>query len=895
VTRNNPNPPRFFLRFFRWFCDPALRDYVEGDLTELYNERRAIKNQRQADLQFAIDVLLLFRPGIIRAIRFNNQNHYGMLRNYFIITWRNITRKKVFTAINIVGLAIGLAACLLIVQFVIFELSFDRFHSKLDRTYRITNDRFQNGKLIQHGTIMYPTIGPVMAKEFPEIEEHTRIMPGGTLNVKIGDKNFRGDICLFTEEYFLSVFDFDLLAGDRKTVLKEPYTAVLTERTARKYFDVSSNDLQHVIGKTFYWGLDRRPFEVKGILANLPPNSHLQFDALISYASLLVEGNDADISWTWSDMRHYLVLKPGADPKALEAKFPDFSERHFQGNKVSGSIEKFYLQPMKDARHYSDYEYDIAVTASGKAVWAMLVVAVFILVIAWINYVNLTTSRAIERAKEVGLRKVMGAFKSQLIYQFVLESLLITFVATVLAVIAVQFLQPVFNRIVGTELSWSLLLRELTTQQMVIIIAGLAGGAILAGFYPAWVLSRYQPVLVLKGKFTRSSQGTLLRKALVVFQFTASAALITGTLIVTRQIQFMSNADLGFNLKDVVVLRSPELIEFDSTFITRVEDFKEELKKISAVMYATTSWRLPGDRLPRAFKIRIDGQPDEMHYTVSHFGADYDFFRTMDIRVLAGRTFLPSDHNPDFSKLNAIIINKNALHLFGFKNPEDALGHEVLWGNNGTRKWKIIGVVTDFHQEGLQKPMEPILFRPAYSTESSISIKFHRDANVSNALTSVEQVYKKFFPGNSFEYNFLEEQYNRQYNDESRFGKVIVIFTIIAIVVACLGLIGLSSFTATQRTKEIGIRKVLGATVTNLVSILSIDFIKLVVIAALISLPIAYISMSTWLEGYTYRIELGWTLFIVPVIIVILIATVTIFFQVLKAALAKPADTLKYE
>ena len=890
-----PNdPPRLVNNFFRWFCHPEIRDYIEGDLIELYRERLLTSGKRKADLWFAIDVILLFRPGIVRSFQYYNQNPSGMLKSYFVISWRTVSRNKIFTAINIAGLAIGLAACLLILQFVIFELSFDRFHSKLERTYRVTNDRFQNGKLIQHGTITYPTIGPVMAREFPEIEEFSRVMPVGTINVRIDDRNFRDDEAIMADERFFSLFDFDLLAGDVNG-LKAPYTALLTETTARKFFDAPQGDARELIGKTFYWGLDQTPYEVKGILANVPANSHIQFDAIISYATMVSQDPEADNSWRWSDMYHYLVLKPGSSPEALQSKFEDFSQRHFQGDKVSGSIEKFYLQPLSRAHLYSDYEYDFADTASGKAVWAMLIVAIFILVIAWINYVNLTTSRAIERAKEVGLRKVMGAFKSQVVAQFIFESLVITIIAAILSVLLVLLLQPMFNQIVGAEFTWRMLWDHVTLRQLVLIITALIIGAAVAGFYPAMILSKYQPVMVLKGKFTRSASGHLLRKALVVFQFTASAALIAGTLIVTRQIQFMNEADLGFNMKNLVVVESPQLLQYDSTFNTRIEDFKEEVKKISSVINATTTWRVPGDRLGRAFNVRVDGQPADMHYTISHVGVDHDFFKTMDIKVVGGRTFLPSDHRINFDDLNTVVINKHAMRLFGFKNPDDAVGQQLLWGNDGTRKWTIVGVVNDYHQEGLQKPMEAMVFRPAYSTDSPILVKIESGTNVEEAISNVKTLYQKFFAGNSFEYDFLEDQYKAQYRDDQRFGKVIGVFTGIAIVVACLGLIGLSSFTAAQRTKEIGIRKVLGATVMNVVSILSIDFIKLVIFAALISIPIAYISMREWLDGYTYRIDLNWILFALPVIMVILIATITICFQVLKVAMTKPAETLKCE
>lgn len=888
------HPPRIFLRFFRWYCHPKLRDGIEGDMIELYQETIRERGKRYADAHFIKDVVLLLRPGIVRPWKIN-PNPNPMLRNYFTISWRNIVKNKAFSAINVFGLATGLAACLLIFQFVAFELSFDKFHSKLDRTYRITNDRFQNGKLIQHGTIMYPTIGPTMAKDFPEIEEYARMMPGGDMNIRIGAKNFRGDVGHFVDQRFFRVFDFRLLAGDRATILSEPYTVALSERTARKFFEFNGKDLSSLIGKTFLLSLDPRPYEVKGIFENIPANSHLQFDALISYATLIANDPEADNSWLWSDMRHYIVLKPGADWKALEAKFPAFSERYFKGTEVSGSIEKFYLQPLKDAHLYSDYEYDIAETASGKAVWAMLIVAVFILIIAWINYINLTTSRAIDRAKEVGLRKVMGAFKSQLVNQFIFETVLLTSMATVVAIVMASLFQASFNKIVGSELSWQVLLTQLTTQQLWIGAAVLAAAAVMAGFYPAYMMSRYQPATVLKGKFARSAKGNVMRKALVIFQFTMSATLICGTLVVSRQIDYMNTTDLGINLKNVLVIREPELIAYDSTFIGKVETFKHALTNITGVVNATTSWRLPGDRLGRAFNVRVEGQPAELHYTVSQLGVDFDYFKTMEVSVLAGRSFTPSDHDADFGNLKTVIINNNALKLFGFRSAQDAIGQNLLWGgDDGNRKWEIVGVVNDYHQEALQKPMEPIVFRPAYSTNSPISVKIST-ADKAHLLSQVEASYRTFFPGNSFEYTFLEDRYNNQYADDRRFGKVISIFTGLAIIVACLGLIGLSSYTAVLRTKEIGIRKVLGATVANIVSILSVDFIGLVIVAGFASLPIAYFGVTRWLESYPYRINLGCATFIVPVLIVVVISALTICFQVLKTAMTKPVDTLKYE
>lgn len=819
-----------------------------------------------------------------------------MIRNYFKIALRNILKNKVFSAINIVGLAIGLAACLLIFQFVTFQLSYDKFNTKFDRTYRVTNDRYQHGKIIQHGTIMYPTIGPTMAKDYPEIEMYTRLMPGGNLNVRIEDRNYRGDVLFFSDEHFLSVFDYPVLAGEKLTALKDPHTIVLTEETALKYYPESNGNYAELINKTLLWGLDNQPYKVTAILKNIPENSHLHFDALVSYCTLY-EGEEkgADNSWTWSDMRHYLVLKPGADYKALEAKFPEYSDRYFQGDKVSGSVEKFYLQPLEKAHLYSDYEYDVADTASGKAVWGMLVVAVFILVIAWINYINLTTSKAVERAKEVGLRKVMGAMKNQLMKQFIFESILVSLIAFALAVVVVQLSQTSFNAIIRGNLSLMQVFSAMGTGTIATVGLIMGGGILLSGFYPAFILSSYQPATVLKGKFQRSGTGNFLRKFLVVFQFTASAALITGTMIVSRQLSYMNDADLGIDISNTMIVRSPELTEWDSTFNQRVEDYKNDLKNVSGVKAVSTSGRLPGARLGRSFGIKLADQPADQKFTLSNYNVDYGFFETYGIKVLAGRPFNALDHKVRWEDLKVVVMNESAVRLLGISSNEDAVGREINWGGqNNDRKWTIIGVINDFHQESLKKPKEAIVFRPSFSTNNPTSLKIE-EGEEKRIIADVEAVYKKFFPGNSFEYFFLEDTYNNQYNDDNRFGKVISIFTFLGILISCLGLIGLSSYTAIQRTKEIGIRKVLGATTMSIVSLLSRDFLKLVLLATALSLPIAWYTMNSWLSGYPYRITMGWLMFALPVALILIIAAVTISAQVLKTAMADPARTLKYE
>jgi putative ABC transport system permease protein len=890
------NPPELGLRFLAWFCPPALYEGIEGDLCEQFEEDVKTSGARIARRKFVLNVFRFFRPSIILRNRFSTELiHFTMFRNYLTIAYRNVLKNKVFSAINVFGLAIGLAACLLIFQFVSFEWSYDKFHEKSERIYRVTNDRFQNGKLIQHGTIMYPTIGPAMAKDYPEIEAYTRLMPTGQIrNIRIGKELYQAEECHFVDEHFLSVFSFPLLAGEKNSALKSPYSLVLTERTARNFFAVK-DDYTSILDKVLYWGNDPQPYKVTGVVADVPENSHIQFDVLVSYATLIRPDNqDADISWTWSDMRHYLVLKPGVDYKSLEAKFPQFSERYFKGDKVSGSVEKFYLQPLLKAHLYSDYEYDVARTASGKAVWAMLIVAGFILVIAWINYINLTTSRALDRAKEVGLRKVMGAFKGQLVRQFIFESVVISIIALVSALIITQLSQSTFNSIIGSKLSLWNVLSGLNSSAMFILVVILLTGILLSGFYPAFVLSSYQPVTVLKGKFQRSSRGQFLRKSLVIFQFTASAALITGTFIVSRQLKYMNEAELGIGITNTMIVDAPELAAWDSTTIQRIENYKHELGQIKGVVSATTSNAFPGVRLGRAFNIRLSDQPSDSRYTMSGMNVDHNFFDTYQVKIVAGRKFVPSDHKQNFQDIKAIILNVNAVKLLGISNPENAIGKELAWGNNGTRLWTIVGVVNDYHQESLKKPMEPMVFRPTYSTYHATSIRLQSGV-AETIIPQVENVYKKFFPDNAFRYSFLEDSYRSQYKDDNRFGKIISTFTFLGIVISCLGLIGLSSYTALQRTKEIGIRKVLGASLFSIVSLLSVDFIKLVVIAALLALPIAYFTMDNWLTSYTYRISLEWMTFMVPVFIILSIAALTMSFHVLKTARTNPADTLKYE
>jgi putative ABC transport system permease protein len=787
-----------------------------------------------------------------------------------------------------------MAACLLIMQYVSFEWSYDRFHTYAQDIYRVTNDRYQNGKLIQHGTITYSAVGKAMKDDFPEVLQNTRVHPRGETIISYGDKKLTEEHTLAADNSFLQVFSFPLLAGNKATALKEPYTIVVSETLARRIFSYQGNDLGQFIGKTLVFFQDKQPYKITGICQNVPDNSHLRFNLLISYQTLISMGwKQADHGFEQSDFWHYIQLRPGTDYKGLQARFDAFSERHFQGNKVSGSHEKFYLQPLLQAHLHSDFEYEIGVVGSGTVVWGLFIIALFIMAIAWINYINLATAKALDRAKEVGIRKVLGAYREQLIGQFLSEALLINCIGLVIAIIFVQLLQPAFNNLLDRQLSLTFFLNQGLGSYLSAF--GLAGimftGIILSGFYPAFVLSSYRPVTVLKGKYRTSQKGIALRKGLVIFQFAATVVLIVGSFMVYRQIRFMSEKELGLDMDQILVVQAPRLTSFDSTFITRIESFKDILKAIPSVKGATTSNNVPGQELNRDFKVRRTGTAEDTYFTVRSFGVNYDFTEVYGIKLLAGRNFSPADHNPDWNKLHNLLINETATKLLGFSSPEDAIGKTIQVYD---KQWDVVGVIGDFHQKSLRNPIEPTLLLPLYGTWNPISIKVAAN-DLPRTLASIRSQYEAFFPGNIFDYFFMNERFNRQYKDDQLFGKVFGLFAGFAIFVACLGLFGLSLVTTAQRTKEIGVRKVLGASAGHIVTLLSKDFLKLVLVANLIAWPLAWYAIHTWLEGFAYRIDLDVWVFVLAGILALLVALLTISYQSVKAALSNPVNSLRSE
>ncbi len=821
-----------------------------------------------------------------------------MLANYFKTAWRNLARNRVHAFINLVGLSLSMAACLLILQYVSFQFSFDRFNKNAEDLYRITNDRYQNGKLVQHGTITYSGISKALLTDYPEVISATRVEPFAQQMVANGDKK-EGDLtALAVDNSFLSMFSYPILAGDKTGGLKEPNSAILSASLADKLFGRQGGHYQSLLGKTILIARNPTPYKITAICADVPQNSHLSFDFLVSYNSLYSRGaekwSQADYDFTDSDFWHYIQLKHGTDYKTLQAKLGTFSQKYFQGNKVSGSDEKFYLQPLLKAHLYSDYEYEIGRTGNATAVWGLLIVAVMIILIAWINYVNLSTANSLKRAKEVGIRKVTGATRGQLIRQFLTESFLLNVSALVIALGIVWVVQNEFNNLVHQPLSLSYLLGNglngysLLLPLLLFVLLGMAG----SGFYPAFVLSAFKPISVLKGKFATSSKGILLRKVLVVGQFTVTIILIISSLVVYKQINFVNQQSLGIDLSQMLIVKPPLLTNWDSSFIDKENSFKNELTQLPNVHGASAIGKTAGDELSRAFDVhRADKRDDNV--TMRNVSVDADFVKVFNAKIVAGRNFTTTDYNPDGNKLHSFILNESAVKLLGFSSPADAIGKQIQFGA-GDKAWDIIGVVNDFHQKSLHYSIEPTILVPSYGTDNPICIKVDTK-DLAATLAAIKAKYEAFFPNNFFDYYFLDEKFARQYSDDLLFEKVFSLFSGFAICIACLGLLGLSLFATAQRTKEIGVRKVLGASVANIVTLLSRDFIKLIIVAILIASPAAYYIMHTWLQGFAYRIDISPWLFVAAGLLAVLTAILTISFQSVKAAIANPVKSLRTE
>lgn len=803
-----------------------------------------------------------------------------MLRHFLQIAWRNLVKRKFYSLINIAGLAIGMACCILITLYVQHELSYDQYHTKRDRMYRV----LQTFRSVQQGeTLTAPTpadfqvwgcapVGPAIQSDFPEIEKVVQFMSPVSLLLQQGEKRFQQDNLLFMDSTAFDVFSWKMLFGDPHTALTAPNSIVLTKTVSQKFFGN-----ENPVGQALR--VDNRDnYTVTGVMEDVPPNSQFTFNGLISMTTAINGRSDIFGYWGYVDFYTYLLLKENTSIQSLQAKASDFVKRHNSEDKgYAISFEK-----MTDAYLHSVAARQPGTTGSLLNVYLFSCIAIFIMLIACINFMNLSTARSLERAKEIGVRKVLGVRPSSLMWQFLAESVLLSLAAALIAVVLAQAGIPLIGMLAGKDLSYA----NFFTPLLPVYMAGFAViVGILAGIYPAWFLSGFKAIAVLKGKFNPSGEGISFRKVLVVFQFTLSIALIAGTAIVYTQLKYLNRHDLGFQKDQMVILN----FEGDEKVQQNIETVKKAIADQPGVVSVAASRAVPGEFLPNA-GTQIQTPEGQMSNQIPFiYEIDFDFIPTYHIPLIAGRAYsrsFPTD------SAGSMIINEAAARLYGYARPADAVGKKFSqWGRNGT----IIGVVKDFNFRSLHQAVEPLTLRYGYSYNlNRISVSIKGD-NIPATLASLRKTWNQMVPQRPFMYHFLDESFSAQYEADQHFGQLFTFFSCLAICIACLGLFGLSTFMAQQRVKEIGIRKVLGSSASRIVILLSKDFIKLVLVAVIIAVPLCWWAMNTWLQGFAYRITIGPLVFIEAGTIAFVIALTTIAWQSIKAAMGNPIHSLKSE
>ena len=878
---SNIYPPKILLRFFRWFCHPDYLEDIEGDVIERFERRVLTHGSMVAKLLFMKDIFQLFRPSLIRPLEGTQKlNYFGMFKNYFKISFRNIQRHKTFSFLNITGLSVGLACSILIMIYVKNERSFDTYNEKYDNTYRVLQ-AFRSNQEAEEQPIAPASeyqvwgsapVGPNLMNDFPEVESFFRFTSPINILVEYESKRFQERNFVYGDSTAFQTFSWDLIVGDPVNALKKPFTVVLTETTSKKYF----GDL-NPIGQTLTVDQDLK-VTVTGVMEDVPPNTHFTFDALISMSTFYKIRQDIFDQWGYVDFYTYLEINPNADIAAMEAKFPEFVSKYIDGWK--GFSMK--LEPLADAYLHSEAGRQPGVTGNLTNVYVFTSIALFILLIACINFMNLSTARSVERAKEVAIRKTVGSQRIALIYQFLFEAIIITGIAAVLAAGLVVLTLPYLEILSGKVLNPDWILEPKTISM---IILGIIVVGLLAGSYPAWILSNFQPVKVLKGSFKTSRQGVILRKALVVFQFSISIILLVGTTVVYFQLDHLRNHDLGFDSEQMLVID----FGWDFKIQQHREYFKDEFLKHKDVVAATVSRAVPGDFFPNG-GTGIEGPDGEMvYFSPGMFEIDEDFIPTLNMEMAAGRNY-----SKDFplDSANSLIINEASAKMFGYPNPEDIIGKRFdQWGRQGT----VVGVVKDFNYVSLHRNVEPLSLRfgTTYNV-TKITLKLN-STNYRQTLTELEKIWNDLAPHRPFVHNFLDDKFNQQYGEDQQFGHVFTVFAGLAIFIACLGLFGLTIYSTAQRTKEIGIRKVLGASAQSILKLLSIDFLKLFGISVLIAIPISYFMMSQWLQDFAYSIGISWQVFAVACLVSLLVSLVTMSLKTIRAAVSNPVDALRNE
>ncbi|MEO5592762.1 MAG: ABC transporter permease [Chitinophagaceae bacterium] len=803
-----------------------------------------------------------------------------MNKNYLKIAWRNLLKNKAFSFINILGLSIGISVCFIIMLYVQDELSYDRFNKNTDRIVRIFFKASINGGKISEAGVM-PPVAKALKNDYPEVEDATRLKRDGRPKIEYQHKVFKEAEAAFADPNFFSVFTFPFLKGDPKTALVQPNTIVITEEMANRFFGN-----EEPIGKTLVYN-NSGQFKVTGVIKKMPANAHFHFDLLSSLETI-----DFAKSSTWmeGDFFTYAVMKPGTDYKKLEAKLPGMVEKYMgpqiaqaMGMSLSqfrtkGNQLGFGLQPLTAIHLHPETTTELEPAGNIKYVYIFGAIAIFMLLIASINFINLSTAGAAKRAKEVGVRKVLGSGRLDLIKQFLFESILVTAIALFIAALIVQLALPVFNDLSGKNLQFGFDVKPIAA----LVALGLTVG-LLAGIYPAFFLSSFKPIATLKGRLSASTKSLGLRSSLVVFQFFISVSLITGTIIVYQQMKFIQNIKLGYNKEQLLVISNSWALGKNE------KTFKEQLVKDTRVENVTVSGYKPAGPTNNNNALAYPEGKDNQVMTSLEYKIDEQYIPTLGIQMAAGRNFSPA-YSTDSS---AMIINEAAAKAFGFGN--NAVGKIIVRQNSDRGKdyrFTVVGVVKDFHFKSLHESITPLLM--VLQPESGIIVKV-RTKDVAGLLSDMKKQWASYNIEEPFSYAFMDELYNKTYAAEQKTGTILNIFAVLTIFVACMGLFGLATYTAEQRSKEIGIRKVLGASVSQVTGMLSKEFLKLVLIGCIIAFPLSWWAMHKWLQDFAYRVDISWWVFLLAGVSALLIALFTVSFKAIRAALANPVKSLRSE
>lgn len=863
-------PPGLALRFFRWFCHPELRDSIEGDLMELYHERIKEAGKRKADLKFIRDVILLFRPGIIKpAAGYQNLNTYGMYKNYLITAWRNMVRKKSSAAINVFGLTLGISCALIIFSLVNYHLGFDNFHNDADRIYRFVTEEHRD--VVDYEASVPPAFGGAFREDYAFSEQVARLCTQYdeliTIDAKDGLRKFNETIA-FAEPEFFRIFNFPLLTGNPETILVEPNTAIITKQIALKYFGDDP-----AVGKTIRLS-NTIDFIVTGILQDFPVNTDIQTEIYFSYSTIKQynEWYASDDAWggITSSIKTYTRLKPDVHPIDVEEAVQAYVQKFRPKSK---NVHHYKLQPLSDVHFNARYEGVMSKTT----IWILSLVGALLVLTASLNFINLTTAQAVTRSKEVGVRKSLGGARGQLFRQFTIETGLVVLIASTLALAFSYTILPQLNNFLNTNITINLFTDTRLMLFVVLLIIVVTG---LSGVYPGIVLSGFKPVLALKGKLSGKQSGNFtIRRALIITQFSISQILLLGLIVMFFQMRYFSKTDMGFDTDAIIMVPVGSNDE-------KLKTVKSQLLQVPSVEHVSLCFGAPASDNQWTTSLRFDDRVESETFSISHKGVDEDYLSIFNLELVAGRNLTSSDTVREF------LVNESLLSKLNLADPEEILGKNITV--NGSWKGPVVGVVKDFHEQSFHADIRPVFLTTSANTYNSIAVKINMH-DASQALASIEKVWSDMYPDLIYKYDFLDDQIANFYETEQQMVSIVYIFAGIALIIGALGLYGLVSFMAVQKTKEIGIRKVLGGDMGQILWIFGKEFSSLLAVAFLIAAPVGWLVMSEWLSNYAYKVEISIWMFGLELLIIALVVLISVGYRSMKAVVANPVESLRSE